>query len=107
MGVSVQAFMLYFLKDVLGSAERVAQFQLGCIALLAQFCAASVAYPIGKYSDESDTGKKPLIYLACGCMSAVYLGFLISPLFKSYAFLFVLSISVLYGAGERGVDDRI
>lgn len=101
VGVSVQAFMLYFLRDVVGTPTEEAQrFRLGCIALLAQFTAAAVAYPVGAITDKHSLGKKPLIYLACGSMSAVYVGFLCAPAFGTSAFQFILAAAAVYGAGN-------
>lgn len=101
IGVSVQAFMLFYLRDVVGTeSEADRRFQLGCICLVAQALAACVAYPIGKYTDDSDIGRKPLIYLACLSMTSVYVAFLLSPLFGDKAFGFVLATAAIYGAGN-------
>jgi len=101
VGVSVTAFIMFFLRDVVGTTDQAQRrLQIGCIALLAQGTAACIAYPMGRLSDKPHVGKKPLIFAACFCMSLVYVGFLVCPVFGEWAFLFVLSVSVLYGAAN-------
>lgn len=73
VAVSCQAFMLYYLRDVIGTTDSdTRRLQLGAIALSAQALAASVAYPIGRWSDSDSVDKKSLIYAAAALMATTY-----------------------------------
>eukprot|EP01059_Diplonema_ambulator_P034843 TRINITY_DN8006_c0_g1_i2.p1 TRINITY_DN8006_c0_g1~~TRINITY_DN8006_c0_g1_i2.p1 ORF type:complete len:451 (+),score=41.69 TRINITY_DN8006_c0_g1_i2:88-1440(+) len=101
--VSCQAFMLYYIRDVIGTADTAdARRQMATIALIGQFTAACVAYPVGQLSDLSQIGRKSLIYLACTVMCGVYLSFMIFPLALSRSYLIsaVYIVASIYGVGN-------
>lgn len=91
MGISVQIFMLYYLRDVIQYGDP--QRGVGILAVIGQCSAALLAYPSGKLSDR--TGRKPLVYLACFVMASVYIGFALT---SSYTCAAVLS--AVYGVAN-------
>ena len=91
MGISVQAFGLFMLRDV----QRVddPKYYTALLAMIGQLAAAIVAIPAGRLSDR--TGRKPMVYMSCLFMGIVYSGFACSP-----SISVVLSLGVLYGIGN-------
>lgn len=81
MGISVQIFLLYYLRDVINYYDP--ERGTGILAVIGQCSAASLAYPAGKLSDR--TGRKPLVYLACFVMALTYVGFAFSRTFTAVA----------------------
>lgn len=101
VAVSVQAFILYYLRDVVNTADEATRMtQVGIMALTAQACAAVVAYPLGRSIDTMGVSRKLLIYLACFIMSVCYFMLAISPVFGANAFYFVWFSAVVYGIGN-------
>jgi Na+/melibiose symporter-like transporter len=73
MGISAQAFFLYFLKDVTKVDDPEAAVSL--LAAVGQASAAMFAYPVGVLSDRhfgkegSGANRKYFIYYACGVLA--------------------------------------
>eukprot|EP00917_Polyrhabdina_sp_WS-2016_P022538 GHVP01048913.1.p1 GENE.GHVP01048913.1~~GHVP01048913.1.p1 ORF type:complete len:467 (+),score=45.21 GHVP01048913.1:104-1504(+) len=100
VGVSVQAFILYYLRDLLQTPTiRERRIQLGVLALLAQTTAATVAYPVGLITDRG-LNKKTGIFAASFLMSITYIGFMIAPHVGSWPFGTVLLSAFSYGLGN-------
>mmetsp|Transcript_25437 Transcript_25437/g.64671 ORF Transcript_25437/g.64671 Transcript_25437/m.64671 type:complete len:433 (-) Transcript_25437:354-1652(-) len=91
MGVSLQAFVLFMLRDVQKVDDPT--YWTSLLSMIGQLSAAVVAIPSGHLSDIY--GRKPLVWTACGCMALVYLGFAWTPNLKS-----VLILGVAYGIGN-------
>eukprot|EP01053_Blabericola_migrator_P003948 Blabericola_migrator_1__3947@NODE_219_length_11213_cov_124_951821_g186_i0_p2_GENE_NODE_219_length_11213_cov_124_951821_g186_i0NODE_219_length_11213_cov_124_951821_g186_i0_p2_ORF_typecomplete_len509_score55_10MFS_1/PF07690_16/1_9e12MFS_1/PF07690_16/4_7e09MFS_2/PF13347_6/6_3e18MFS_2/PF13347_6/4_5e02ATG22/PF11700_8/1_2e10MFS_1_like/PF12832_7/5_3e06TRI12/PF06609_13/7_6e02TRI12/PF06609_13/0_0031TRI12/PF06609_13/9_9e02BT1/PF03092_16/0_026BT1/PF03092_16/9_7e02BT1/PF03092_16/5_3e02BT1/PF03092_16/1_5e02_ len=101
VAVSVQAFILYYLRDVVNtSSEAQRMTQVGIMALTAQCCAAAIAYPLGRTIDNIGVSRKLLIYLACFVMSLCYAMLAGAPAFGGNAFYFVWFAAVVYGIGN-------
>eukprot|EP01055_Gregarina_sp_Pseudo9_P005556 Gregarina_sp_Pseudo_9__5555@NODE_73_length_4587_cov_88_906113_g67_i0_p1_GENE_NODE_73_length_4587_cov_88_906113_g67_i0NODE_73_length_4587_cov_88_906113_g67_i0_p1_ORF_typecomplete_len602_score192_35MFS_2/PF13347_6/3e10MFS_2/PF13347_6/5_4e07MFS_1/PF07690_16/4_2e02MFS_1/PF07690_16/0_0014MFS_1/PF07690_16/3_7e09_NODE_73_length_4587_cov_88_906113_g67_i017533558 len=101
VAVSVQAFILYYLRDVVNTADEATRMtQVGVMALTAQSCAALVAYPLGRSIDSMGVSRKLLIYLACFIMSLCYVMLAASPVFGAHAFYFVWFAAIVYGVGN-------
>ncbi|KAH0476179.1 MAG: hypothetical protein KVP17_004392 [Porospora cf. gigantea B] len=100
IAVSVQAFMMFFLRDVVVGNEALTDLgsQVAVIALVAQAVGASLAYPASMLSKR--TGMKLIVYGSCTLMALVYAGFICAPLAKSFGFYYILLWSVVYGAGN-------
>ena len=64
MGISLQAFMLFMLRDVQQVAD--ATYYTSLLAMIGQLSAAAVALPSGRLSDK--VGRKPLVYTSCFLM---------------------------------------
>ena len=91
MGVSLQAFVLFMLRDV----QRVDDptYCTSLLAMIGQLAAAVVAIPSGHLSDKY--GRKPLVWTACGFMAITYLGYATSPSLRN-----VNLLGVAYGIGN-------
>eukprot|EP00927_Polykrikos_kofoidii_P065404 TRINITY_DN6115_c0_g1_i1.p1 TRINITY_DN6115_c0_g1~~TRINITY_DN6115_c0_g1_i1.p1 ORF type:complete len:579 (-),score=78.38 TRINITY_DN6115_c0_g1_i1:75-1811(-) len=66
LGASVQAFLKYYLKDVVGiedPEDAIIKF-----AIVAQLSAAATAIPVGLLSDRVSS-RKPFIYVACAFLA--------------------------------------
>eukprot|EP00382_Lankesteria_abbotti_P010978 CAMPEP_0113864274 /NCGR_PEP_ID=MMETSP0372-20130328/17142_1 /TAXON_ID=340204 /ORGANISM="Lankesteria abbotti" /LENGTH=266 /DNA_ID=CAMNT_0000847251 /DNA_START=708 /DNA_END=1505 /DNA_ORIENTATION=+ /assembly_acc=CAM_ASM_000359 len=99
--ISCQAFLLYYIRDVVGTIDVVQQQQqLGILVFLSQGAAACTSVPFGKIVDSANVSKKKLIYCSCGIMSVAYGAFLLAPVFGAYAFMSLLPVAVLYGVGN-------
>ncbi|KAF4689357.1 hypothetical protein FOZ60_001695 [Perkinsus olseni] len=109
IGVSVQAFILYFLRDQIPTSDgtRPSEGQLQVwiaeIAITAQVVAAAVAYPMGRLSDNAEVGRKKLVYAACTVMAAVYLLFMTAPFRPPNSLIspvtVILACCIIYGVG--------
>ena len=75
MGISLQAFVLFMLRDVQQVSDPT--YCTSLLAMIGQLSAALVAIPSGQLSDLY--GRKPLVWTACGFMALVYIGFGCSP----------------------------
>ena len=91
MGISLQAFVLFMLRDV--QMVDNPTYYTSLLAMIGQLSAALVAMPSGHLSDVY--GRKPLVYASCVLMVLVYLGFACSPSIK-----LVLLLGVSYGVGN-------
>jgi MFS family permease len=91
MAVSIQAFVLFYLRDVTGVSNPA--YYTSILAMFAQISAAIIAYPAGRLSDK--TGRKFLVVLACVSMASVYMGFLFVGALHT-----VLMLGFLYGFGN-------
>lgn len=103
IAVSCQAFMQYYIHDVVGTTGDAAlRRQMAWIVLIGQCAAGIVAFPAGRVSDAA--GRKPLVYAACAVMCAVYVAFLAAPRFApqygSSAITWIYAISCFYGIGN-------
>ena len=75
MGISVQAFFLYYIHDILRDHSAVARSSpetiVSTLALITQFSGVFTPYPAGLISDKCLNGRrKPLIYLFCVLLAA-------------------------------------
>jgi MFS family permease len=91
MGISLQAFVLFMLRDVqqVDDPKRFASL----LAMISQLSAAIIATPAGHLSDRF--GRKPLVYASCILMALVYVGFALMPKVD-----LVLWLGVGYGLGN-------
>jgi len=91
MGLSLQSFLLYMLRDV----QRVDDptYYTSLLCMIGQFSAALIAAPAGLLSDRY--GRKPLVYASCTLMAIVFVGFSLSPTIRG-----VLILGVGYGIGN-------
>lgn len=89
--VSVQAFILYFVRDITRASDDI--LTTGVIVMAGQTSAVLIAMPAGRLSDA--VGRKPLVQVACVIMAAVYVSFLN---FTTRDGLFV--IGFIYGVGN-------
>jgi len=91
MGISIQAFTLFMMRDV----QRVAdpKYYTSLLAMIGQLSAAVVAVPSGRLSDRM--GRKPLVYASCILMAGVYFGFALSPSINV-----LLTLGIGYGVGN-------
>jgi MFS family permease len=95
MAVSVQIYILYYLRDMLVEewvAENSVMYTT-VLCVVAQGSAALVATKAGGLSDQ--VGRKPLIYLACTVMAGVYVGYTFVTSYYS-----VLVLGLIYGASN-------
>jgi len=72
MGISVQVFMQFFIRDVIGVSPDDAKTQTAMVSVMTLFCSSLVAVPCGMLSDK--VGRKPLVYLSCFLMALTYVG---------------------------------
>ena len=95
MGVSSQAFFLYYLKDV----ARMSDPQTGVIIMssVAQLGAALASVPVGGLSDRCGRGRKPWIYASCLVLGLGNVGFMFCRSASSVA-----AISAAIGVGNGG-----
>jgi len=112
IAVSVQAFLLFYIRDMLQVPEEADQRKImALISLVGQLTGASVAYPIGRLSDDPKIGRKLIIYASCGCMTVVYVIFLILPyMTRDNRVVGIYFTAVLYGIGNGsflGVDTAL
>lgn len=68
MGISSQAFFLYYLKDVVRSPDPSGDAAL--MSAVAQFTAALTALPIGFAADSLETPPRQYIYASCFLLAA-------------------------------------
>uniref|UniRef100_A0A6S8BXZ1 Major facilitator superfamily (MFS) profile domain-containing protein n=2 Tax=Aplanochytrium stocchinoi TaxID=215587 RepID=A0A6S8BXZ1_9STRA len=73
-GMSAQAFMQYFLRDVLGR-EDDALIQTALVTMIAMASGSLVSIPCGVFSDRLGK-RKPLVYLSCVIMSITFVGWI-------------------------------
>jgi len=101
VGVSCQSFFLFYLRDTINvEDENLQKLHVGAMGLVGQFCGALVAYPVGKLSD-GPLGRKKLVYIACGIMCFVYIGFIFAPLISPpYDLVALYGFMVIYGFGN-------
>jgi MFS family permease len=72
MGISIQVFMQFFIRDVLHVSEAVAKEETALVSIVMLACASLVAVPCGLLSDR--VGRRPLVYTSCTLMSWTYVG---------------------------------
>jgi MFS family permease len=95
MAVSVQIYILYYLRDMVVEewvAENSVRYTT-VLCVIAQGSTALVATQAGGLSDQF--GRKPLIYLACAVMAGVYVGY--TFITSYYA---VMALGLIYGASN-------
>jgi len=91
MGISLQAFLLFMLRDV--QHVKDAKRTTALLAMINQLSAALIAAPSGWLSDRY--GRKPLVYASCLVMASVYLGFALAPSLDV-----IIWMSVAFGLGN-------
>ena len=104
-GVSVQAFIMLYLRDVMIPGADAAgdgrlfgapagdarpQYYTSLLALVGQFVAVLVALPMGKLSDS--WGRRGIIAVACLFIASAYLLALFAPPLQA-----IIIIACLYG----------
>lgn len=67
MGISVQAFFLYYLRDVIHVADPEGGVSL--LAVLGQGFGAIMTVPVGILSDYMGNGRKPYVFTSCFILS--------------------------------------
>jgi sugar phosphate permease len=73
MGISIQAFFLYFLHDVIHVTDDP-ESKVALLAILGQSVGALTCYPVGLASDKLfGSRRKPFIYLACAILASASL----------------------------------
>lgn len=75
MGLSIQAFVLFMLRDVQKVSDP--KYHTSMLAMVGQLAALLVAVPAGRLSDR--LGRKPLVYASCALMAVSYCGFACAP----------------------------
>merc|ERR1719197_1482425 len=75
MGLSIQAFVLFMLRDVQKVSDP--KYYTSMLTMVGQLAALLVAVPTGRLSDH--LGRKPLVFASCAVMAVVYIGFALSP----------------------------
>eukprot|EP00586_Coscinodiscus_wailesii_P010202 CAMPEP_0172496230 /NCGR_PEP_ID=MMETSP1066-20121228/83653_1 /TAXON_ID=671091 /ORGANISM="Coscinodiscus wailesii, Strain CCMP2513" /LENGTH=479 /DNA_ID=CAMNT_0013268411 /DNA_START=39 /DNA_END=1478 /DNA_ORIENTATION=+ len=91
MGISVQAFMLFFFRDVIHYSDP--QRGVSYLALCGQLTGATVCVPMGMLS--SRIGRKPLIYLSSGIIVYAYTMFMFAR-----SLPIALMTGAIYGIGN-------
>eukprot|EP00808_Paulinella_micropora_P001351 g72989.t1 len=91
MATSIQAFILFYLRDVLHASDPAHSTSL--LAMYGQVAAAVVALPAGSLSQR--TGRKLLVTVSCVMMSVVYLVFCVIDSLQV-----VLLMGLVYGTGN-------
>ncbi|GBG27982.1 Sucrose transport protein [Hondaea fermentalgiana] len=111
MGISVQVFMQYFIRDIIGVSADEAKQETAMVSIIMLVCAAIVAVPCGSFSDR--VGRKSLVYLSCILMALVYLGWSFAfQLWHIFAFSALFGVangtylSVDYALGCDKIPDR-
>jgi hypothetical protein len=70
-GISVQAFFLYFLHDIIHVKEDP-ESAVAYLAVLGQIAGSFICYPVGLASDRLFGGRrKPFVYFACAILGAL------------------------------------
>lgn len=97
MSTSCQTFMYYYLRDLMSVRdEAVIKLRLAVLVIIAMVVGLLVSYPLGWVSDQY--GRKPLVYVACGVMTMVYVGFVLSPLLgPELGMMAIYGLSAFYG----------
>eukprot|EP00457_Paulinella_chromatophora_P005229 gb/GEZN01005243.1/.p1 GENE.gb/GEZN01005243.1/~~gb/GEZN01005243.1/.p1 ORF type:complete len:526 (-),score=63.02 gb/GEZN01005243.1/:213-1790(-) len=91
MAVAVQAFILFFLRDVVKAADPAHSTSL--LAMYGQIAAGLIALPAGALSQR--TGRKILVLVACVVMCVVYIVFSVIDSLEV-----VLLMGIVYGIGN-------
>lgn len=91
MAVSVQIYILYYLRDLLHMKNAKAYTAILCI--LSQASSGIVSLGAAPIADR--TGRKPAIYLAVTIMALVYIGYCFVDTYE-----WVVILGVAYGAGN-------
>mmetsp|Transcript_9166 Transcript_9166/g.11948 ORF Transcript_9166/g.11948 Transcript_9166/m.11948 type:complete len:534 (-) Transcript_9166:1023-2624(-) len=73
-GMSAQAFMQYFLRDVIGRKDD-AVIQTALVTMIAMATGSLVSIPCGIFSDRLGK-RKPLVYLSCITMSITFIAWI-------------------------------
>jgi MFS family permease len=95
MAVSVQIYILYYLRDTMKDPEisNNAQKYTAILCVLSQGSSGVVACVAGSWCDGF--GRKPLIYLSCVAIALVYVGYCFID-----SYTWVLVLGVFYGASN-------
>eukprot|EP01134_Creolimax_fragrantissima_P003865 CFRG3865T1 len=91
MGISVQTFMLFYFRDIIGSKDP--QADVSYLALIGQLTGALVCIPMGMLSDRM--GRKVLIYLSSSIIVFTYFLFMFARTLP-----IVLIGGAIYGVGN-------
>mmetsp|Transcript_17511 Transcript_17511/g.44067 ORF Transcript_17511/g.44067 Transcript_17511/m.44067 type:complete len:513 (-) Transcript_17511:42-1580(-) len=95
MAVSTQIYILYYLRDCMTDPEISgnAKMYTSILCILSQGCSGVVSLVAGHATARF--GYKPLIYAACTCMAAVYVGYTLV-----HTFPLVVALGVVYGSSN-------
>lgn len=111
MGISVQVFMQYFIRDIIHTTAEEAKEKTAMVSIIMLISCAVVAVPCGSLSDR--VGRRPLVYLSCVLMAIVYLGWTFATkLWHIFAWSALFGIangtylSVDYALGCDKIPDR-
>mmetsp|Transcript_6487 Transcript_6487/g.10230 ORF Transcript_6487/g.10230 Transcript_6487/m.10230 type:complete len:468 (+) Transcript_6487:529-1932(+) len=72
MGISVQVFMQYFIRDIVHATPEEAKTNTALVSIVTLISSSIVAIPCGILSDK--IGRRPLVYVSCAGMATVYIG---------------------------------
>lgn len=95
MGLSVQAFFLYFLHDIVH--QHHPQRTVASLAILGQIAGALTCYPTGILSDRCGRQRKPFVYMACFILAAATFSLLFCRHVRQ-----VVILGILFG-GANGI----
>mmetsp|Transcript_16320 Transcript_16320/g.32651 ORF Transcript_16320/g.32651 Transcript_16320/m.32651 type:complete len:469 (+) Transcript_16320:296-1702(+) len=95
MGVSIQIYILYYLRDTMEDKEIAdnAQSYTAMLCILSQSASGVISSIAGGVSDT--LGRKPLIYLSCTVMALVYIGYCFIHTYE-----WVVALGLCYGASN-------
>jgi len=95
MAVSVQIYILYYLRDTMKEAEikNNAQKYTAILCVISQGASGIVAAIAGSWCDSF--GRKPLIYLSCLVMAMVYVGYCFIDTYP-----WVIALGLCYGSSN-------
>jgi len=95
MGVSIQIYILYYLRDTMEDKAIAdnAQTYTAILCIISQSASGLVSSVAGGVSDS--LGRKPLIYLSCTIMALVYIGYCFI-----HSYTWVVALGLCYGASN-------
>jgi len=95
MGVSIQIYILYYLRDTMEDPTIAdnAQTYTAILCIISQSASGIVSSVAGGVSDT--LGRKPLIYLSCTIMALVYIGYCFI-----HTYTWVVALGLCYGASN-------
>merc|ERR1719379_1723042 len=99
MSVSLQAFLYYYLRDMMGVEDEAGiRWRLAVLVIIAMVSAIVVALPLGRYSES--VGRMVVINIACVTMALVYAGYIFCPILgTTYGMYCVYFLAGVYGVG--------
>ncbi len=90
MGISIQVFMQYYLRDIVKIPEEDIEVKTSVIIVVMLGCSSLISIPCGMISDR--IGRRPLIYMSCILMAFTYLAWSLST-----TMWYLTLVSVFFG----------